>query len=396
MIDESTADPWGVTTLEVFERIESALETDDRLAVATVVAVEGSAYRRPGAKMLLGADGTLYGGITAGCLEGPLRDVAADVLATGDPTVVTFDLTDDGDGWGLGLGCEGVVDVLVEPIDESWRAPTRAFHDGDPTTIVTVVESDGTIPVGARAVVEGDRRPSTPGDRSPLPDSVLDSVRNSLSDEAEEGAHGGVTNGSVDRLDCSTDDGSVTLFVDAVDPARRLVIFGGQPDVRPVTRLAREVGFRVVVATARGGHADPEAFPRADRVVSTHPTDLAELVDDRTSVVLMSHNLLDDRLALESILETDAPYIGLMGPRDRFDRLLEDLRDDGVTLSEADRERIATPVGLDLGGGEPIEIALSIVAELVATSNDREGGRLSDRRGPIHGPSPTSSGSTSN
>jgi len=182
----------------------------------------------------------------------------------------------------------------------------------------------------------------------------------------------------------TTRDGSVDVFVDGIDPIDRLLIFGGQPDTRPVSRLAREVGLHVTVATARGGQADLDRFPNADRVVATHPTDLEELVDDRTSVVLMSHNLLDDRLALEALLETEVPFIGLMGPRDRFQRIREGLEDDGVTLSAADRDRIATPVGLDLGGGETVEIALSIVGEVVAASNGRDGGRLRDREGPIH------------
>ena len=377
MDDETRDDPWGATTLELFERLQEALDAGQagEFAVATVVGVDGSAYRPPGAKMVLDAEGETLGGITAGCLEGPLVDVASGVLDAGDPLLRTFDLTDDGDGWGLGLGCEGIVDVLVEPVDESWREPVEAYHAGDSRTLLTVLDGPADL-VGARTVVRPDGTTVDTDARVGVPDEIVDRAI----EEARECA----TTGRCTRRTVETEDSDVDLFIDGVEPARRLLVFGGQPDVRPVTRLAREVGFHVTVATARGAQADESAFPRADRVVATHPTDLGDLVDDRTSVVIMSHNFIDDRLALEALLETSVPYVGLMGPRERFRRLRDELREEGVALSGADRDRIASPVGLDLGGGEPIEIALSIVSELVAASNDREGGRLRDREGPIH------------
>ncbi|APW96897.1 cytochrome oxidase I [Halobiforma lacisalsi AJ5] len=381
MIDSEPTDPWGVPRLELFERLERSLEGDGERAVATVVGVDGSAYRRPGAKMLLGSDGSTYGGITAGCLEGPLREVAGEVLADGSPTVVTFDLTDDDDGWGLGLGCEGVVDVLVEPVDDSWSDPVEAFGAGERRATVTVVDGTDSLPVGARTTVPAEGEPIDPDDRPAVPENVLEAV---LADARERAA-----DGRWERRTVATDGGDVDLFVDGIEPVKRLLVFGGQPDVRPVTRLAREVGLEVTVATARGAQADESSFPRADRVVATHPSDLGDLVDDRTFVVVMSHNLLDDRLALEALLSTPAPFIGLMGPRERFERLRDDLQEESVTLTDEDRDRIASPVGLDLGGGEPVEIALSIVSEVLAVSNDREGGRLRDRAGPIHERSPS-------
>lgn len=368
-------DPWGITTLDLFELLEEAVQTDQSWAVATVTAVDGSAYRRPGAKMLFGPDGSAFGGITAGCLEGPLADVASEVRRTTEPEIVTFDLTSDDDGWGLGLGCEGVVDILVEPITGSWRAPVQAYHRGESIALVTAIDDTASVPVGARTSLTAAGEPIETDDPS-LPPPVLEAV-------AERAAELAVA-GRSETVTVTTADESVDLFVDGIEPIDRLLIFGGQPDSRPVARLAREVGLQVTVATARGGQADPDSFPNADHVVATHPTDLEELVDDRTSVVVMSHNFVDDQLALEALLETDVPFIGLMGPRERFQQLREGLEDEGVTLSPTDRERIATPVGLDLGGGESVEIALSIVGEVVAASNGRDGGRLRDREGPIH------------
>ncbi|WP_257299081.1 XdhC family protein [Haloarchaeobius sp. FL176] len=371
---ESAADPWSATALDVKRRLTSLRESGEAGAVATVVDVEGSAYRRPGAKMVLTPEGDHLGGITAGCLEGPVVDLAGRVFESGEPVSETFDLMDD-EEWGLGLGCNGVIDVLVEPVDDSWDPVLAALDAGDSVATVTAV--DGDAPLGARAVVETDGSVTTPSDRPGLPDAVVAAIRDEAVDCAKTGTWIART--------VSTEDGDVTVFVDGVEPAPKMLVFGGQPDTGPVSNLARHVGFAVTVATARGGHADPERFPAADEVVSLRPADLGEHADERTAVVLMSHNKLDDELALASALETDAPYVGLMGPRERFEEIREELAADGVEFTEEQLARVATPVGLDVGGGEPVQIALSIVSEALAVLNGRDGGRLRGREGAIHG-----------
>jgi xanthine dehydrogenase accessory factor len=184
-----------------------------------------------------------------------------------------------------------------------------------------------------------------------------------------------------------TDDGTVTLFVDWLAPAPELLLFGNQNDVHPVARVGREAGFRVVVASARGGRSDPDQFPDAHEVRATRPMDLDDVVDlpERTYAVVMSHNMLEDRLAVAALLDTPVPYIGLMGPRERFEELRDALAaEEDRELTAGELDRIATPVGLDVGGGEPIQIAISIVAEALAVHNGRDGGRLKEREGPIH------------
>ncbi|WP_440990838.1 XdhC family protein [Haloarchaeobius baliensis] len=371
---ENTADPWSATALDVQRRLSALRDSGEQGAVATVVGVEGSAYRRPGAKMVLTPEGDHLGGITAGCLEGPVVDLGNRVFETGEPVIETFDLMDD-DEWGLGLGCNGVIDVLVEPVDDAWDPVLAALDDGESVATVTAVGGDA--PLGARAVVETDGTVTAPSDRPGLPDAVVEAIR----DEAVDCA----TTGTWIARTVTTDAGDVTVFVDGVEPAPEMLIFGGQPDTGPVSNLARHVGFAVTVATARGGHADPERFPAADEVVSLRPANLDEHADERTAVVLMSHNKLDDELALASVLESDAPYVGLMGPRERFEQIREELAGDGVEFTEDQLARVATPVGLDVGGGEPVQIALSIVSEALAVLNGREGGRLRDREGAIHG-----------
>lgn len=345
-------------------------------AVATVVDVEGSAYRRPGAKMLVAPDGDALGAITAGCLEGPINEVARSVIERGERRLETYDLMDD-DEWGLGMGCNGVIDVLVEPLDDSWRHPLDALDAGRSLAVVTVTESDDEgVPVGSRSFVEADGETTDAAGREPVPASVL-----TVPAVAER-----VDGGESGTARVETDAGTVAVFVDALRPPLSLLVWGWQHDVHPVTRLARTAGFRVTVATGRGGQSDPDRFPHADRVVTTHPADIADVVSapEHTYAVLMSHDFVDDRFALESLLGTDVPYVGLMGPRKRFEEMREAFAEEGVSFTDEQLSRIATPVGLDLGGGEPSHIALSIVSEVLAARNGRDGGRLVESAGPIH------------
>ena len=355
-------DPWSGTTKDVREAIaESGTET----TVATIADVEGSAYRRPGAKMVVTAEGVGMGAVTAGCLEPSVVDSCETVRRTGRARVERFDLTGGEDQWGLGLGCEGVIDILVEPRDGSWEAIVDKV-DRAPIAVVTVIEADEETMVGDR-VIAGETGIRTVPDRNPVPSSHLDSVGDTI-----ERIRGTARTTTVRR-------GDATLLVDGMVPTPRLVLFGSQNDINPVVRLGRQAGFHVAVHAPRGG-VDESTFPRASDVRTGHPSTLADGVDEYTYAVVMSHNLVDDRIAIETLLrETEVPYVGVMGPRERFDRIREDM-----ALTGDELERVAAPVGLDLGGSTPTDIALSIVSEVVAVRNGRDGGRLRARSGPIH------------
>ncbi|WP_336000454.1 XdhC family protein [Halorientalis halophila] len=365
---------WSVPEADVIDGIRDTLVCDRSAVLATVVDVEGSAYRRPGAKMVVDADGEGVGNITAGCLEDEVRRIAADVLDAGEPRVETYDLmNDDEDVWGLGVGCNGIIDVLIEPIDESFRPVVEASEAGDDVATITVL--DGDAPAGSRAVY---RPGSGFTDDEDLPEWVRSGIRETVTDLLERDQSAAVT--------VEGDEGTATVFVDALTAPPKLVVFGSGPDVGPVTELAKNCDFRVTVVAFRGAAADPDRFPHADAVSSTSPSDLRSACefDESTYAVLMTHNFVDDRLALESLLSTPVPYVGLLGPRDRFEEIREDLNGDGIDLDGRDRERIYTPVGLDLGSGTPYGIAHSIVAELLAVHNDRDPKHVRDREGPIH------------
>ncbi|MFD1634868.1 XdhC family protein [Haloplanus ruber] len=367
---------WSVPETEVVQRIRDRLDADGTDVLATVVDIEGNAYRRPGAKMLLDAEGTGVGSITAGCLEDELVQVASEVRAAGEPRLVTYDLMEDdeGDVWGLGVGCNGVIEVLLEPLTETYRPAVSAFADGRDVAVVTVLDGDdGPLERGDRAYYDPvDGSLSTPAaDPAAWP---ADALAGSAADLAERGRAATVT---VDGL---------TLFVDGLSAPPELVVFGTGHDVGPVTELAAKSDFRVTVVGFRGAVDLADQFPAADRALTTSPASIADdlTLGGNTYAVVMTHNFVDDRLTVEALLDASVPYVGLMGPRDRFEEMRDAFDEEGRTFTEAELSSLYTPVGLDLGGGSPYQIAHSIVAEVLAVANDRTPRHLKAREGPIH------------
>ena len=368
---------WSVPETEVLFAIGDAVETGREAVLATIIDVDGSAYRRPGAKMLVeSADGGTggVGSLTAGCLEEEVRGLAADVRETGEPHIETYDLTGEDDVWGMGMGCNGVITVLLEPLAEygtQYGPVVEAIEAGADRALVTVVGGD-------RPLCERARYDPASGFTGDLPDWLCDELRESVEATLADGA--------ADSITVATDRGTVEVFVEGIEAPPELVVCGAGPDVGPVVDLAKRVNFRVTVVGFRGALATEERFPNADAVRASSPANVRDSVefDADTCVVVMSHNFIDDRLALAELIETPVEYIGLMGPRKRFEEMCEDFAEEGVELADDDLRRVYTPIGLDLGGDSPYRIAYSIVGEALAVANDRDGGHLTERGGPIH------------
>ena len=362
---------------DVLAAIESLAARGQRMALATIVAVRGSTYRRPGARLLVPQEGTPVGNISGGCLEGDVADMARVVMDEGRARLAGWDLTADDDAvWGLGLGCNGAIEVFIEPADRAAEvagALRMALEEERPICVVTVVESglEGVAP-GARIVVppEADRQGS-------LGDPSVDV-------EAEGAARGLL---EAERSEVRTFAGGVRAFVEVLEPPVRLVICGAGHDAIPLVRAASVLGWRVVVVDDREALLTRDRFPEATAFVHVDaPEDAAKAagVDARTFVVVMTHNFLRDRAYLRTLLGSPAAYVGMLGPAARTQRLLMELADEGVGIPPERRERIHGPAGLDLGGEGPEEIAQSILAEIVAVRRGRDGGFLKERPGPIH------------
>ena len=375
---------WNAPDTAVLDAIVDGIATQNAV-LATVVAVDGSAYRRPGAKMVITDDSNSVGSITAGCLEDDVSALAERVLATGEPRIEQFDLTVDDDVWGLGIGCNGVIDILLEPLDERYQPVADAHQHNDDIAVLTVLDDSGPdVEQGDRAFAytTDDQALAfeTPSWPTQLREAVIEPTQRLLSAD------------SSDSVTITWDGLTTDVFVDSVQTPPELVLFGSGHDVDPVVELAQRVGFRVTVVTFRGAAAETERFDAADRVLSTSPADLRAALsfDTDTHAVVMSHNFVDDRLALDEVLATPVEYIGLVGSRQRFEEMQEAFTAEGRTFTTDERNRIYTPAGLDLGGGTPFHIAQSIVAEVTAIYHDRDPQHLTERMGPIHPRSPVS------
>ncbi len=362
---------------DVLQAIESLSAKGERMALATIVAVRGSTYRRPGARLLVPEEGAPIGNISGGCLEGDVADMARVVMHEGTARLAGWDLTADDDAvWGLGLGCNGAIEVFIEPADQAAEvahALRAALEEEHPICVVTVLESgDQAIAPGSRIVVRPDDAPQGSLGIPDVDAEVIVSARELLVAE---------------RSEVRTFTHGVRAFVEVLEPPLRLLVCGAGHDAIPLVRAARGIGWSPIVVDDRPGFLTGERFPDATGFVhveaSEHVAKTAT-IDSRTHVVVMTHNFLRDKEYLRSLLDSDAGYIGMLGPSARTHRMLMELRDEGVEITDADRERIHGPAGLDLGAEGPEEIAQAIVAEIVAARHGRGGGFLKERAGPIH------------
>jgi xanthine dehydrogenase accessory factor len=371
--------------MEVLAAIEPFRERGERMALATVVSVRGSAYRHPGARLLVPESGDPIGNISAGCLEGDVAETAKLVMADGRARTVSFDLTADDEAvWGWGLGCNGAIDVFVEPAEKAAEVASAlrmALEEERPISMVTVLDSS------VRGVEEGNRL--LVGPRG----SVRGSLGNPETDaQAEKIAMALLGQERSETLVIPGTGGEIRAFVEVLEPPLRLVVCGAGHDVIPLVRAASSLGWRVVVADDREAFLTHERFPGASGFVHVerpHEVSATAGVDDLTFVVVMTHNFLRDKEYLRSLVPSKAPYVGMLGSGTRTERLLRELADEGVTPTDEERARIHGPAGLDLGAEGPEEIAQAIVAEILAVKRGRAGGFLKDRRGPIHGRSET-------
>ncbi len=336
-------------------------------ATATVVRVHGSAYRREGARMFVRPDGTYECSLSGGCLEPAVAEAAARVIATGEPAIVTYDLADDAI-WSLNIGCGGAVDIRIERIDDD--PVTTAWLD-------VLARGEGAVRVTPLSGVTGGRLVPASGDAV---GQLSDPTVERLADARARGLLAASDAGSVtERI------GPAEVFFEVQWPPPELVIFGAGQDAVPLARMAWAQGYAVTVVDPRAAVLQPAIFPGA-RLVETSfdRLDGAVEIGPRTFAVVMNHHTVRDRQALGACLTAAPAYVGVLGPRARFDRLLDEMRRDGISPSADALARIHSPVGLSLGAENPEEVALSILAEMLAVRRGFTGGFLSGHTGSLH------------
>ena len=358
-------------------------------ALATVVHVEGSAYRREGAKLLLTPKGEMIGSISAGCLEGDVLEWTRRVLERGEPVLRRYDLTSEDElVWGFGMGCNGKIDVLIEPLrlvqPYLERARQMLEHERAVAlaTLVGVPGNSG-LKLGAKRLIPVEGAPW-----GTLGEAALDSA-------VERDARALLASGRSKTLtydpaqlggERSSWTEAVRVFIDCFLPPPQMVVFGAGADAVPLVRLAKEAGFRVTVVDHRPKFVTSDRFPWADRVILAHPEEAPEHLSltPGTFVVLLTHNFHIDAKLLMWLLKSPAGYIGLLGPKERRELLLRNLREQGIELRPEEVQKLYAPVGLDIGAEGPEQIALSIVSEVLAVKNRRAGTFLRERQKPIH------------
>lgn len=333
-------------TRQVLDQLAAWQSAGVACALATVIRVRGSAYRHEGAKLLVAADGSSVGNVSGGCLEGDVREVARRVIRSGVAERREYcGSIDEVAAWDLGVGCEGVVELFIEPVHDARAAERAALEAEQAFAVVT------DLSTGARQV-----------------------LRDGLSPEA------------VSQLE---ESGASARFVDVLRPPPRLLVVSAGDDARHLALLAASAGFRVVVADRRPGLLTRERFPAPIQLVETDASRLSERVvlDTDAFAVVMTHNFADDGDYLRALLATPARYLGVLGPRQRTARLLDALRREGPV----DETRIFGPVGLDIGTDGAEQVALAVVAEMLAVRSGRRPRSLRERAAPIHTDAPTPS-----
>lgn len=383
-----------------------------RAALATVVRVEGSSYRRAGARMLVLDDGTYLGGISGGCLEGDALRRAQKGIALRQPSVITYDTTQDDDYQvGVGLGCNGIIDVLFTPLspeepDNHLNILSRLTDIREPAIVVAITGCPDKHPNTASEAMSKVSSISAQNplgqaflyttDESFLPSFPIKDIAPAVLQDIKKSLAGlGSQTVSYDSADR---EGPVKVFIETVFPATHLIAFGGNYDMLTLLRQAKELGWdaTVVMNTAKAGKdivatatrvLDPSASPLADGPISPSASSLGNipLIDPHTAILLMAHDYKRDLHNLQGALLTNASYIGLLGPRKRAEKMLGALAAEGRPVSTADQQRLYAPAGLDIGAATPEEIALSILAEIRSHFAGRQGMSLRLREGTIYG-----------
>lgn len=366
---------------QIGKAFKQALAAGEKLALATVVAVRGSAYRRAGARMLISDEGQRVGSVSGGCLERDVIRNAAHTLLSGTPMLRLYDSLDEDLAEGFALGCNGAVLVLIEPLNANFRHQvdfmTACLQQRRRGAIATVYghPASAQCELGARvSQIEGSAMHSSGIVAGPLLAALETAVAQALAT-----GHGGEYNEVFD-------DGAISAHVEVIEPSLRVIVFGAGHDVEPLVAFGTRLGWEIEIVASNGSYGVRERLRAAKSIYFGTPAEaVSALKPDSDSVVLlMSHNFPLDLAAFRALLPHRPRYIGLLGPRHRAERLLTEAEQQGDQIDEELKSRIFGPVGLDIGAETPTEVALAISAEVTAVCRQRSGGSARKRQSPLH------------
>jgi xanthine/CO dehydrogenase XdhC/CoxF family maturation factor len=368
--------------VEIIKAYDKAKGEGVACALATVVHVEGSSYRRAGARMLVLADGYMMGAISGGCLEGDALRKALQVIHQQESRLVTYDTSDEEDHTiGIQLGCSGVIQVLFEPIETTnplnpIELIREAISKRQELVLVTVfdLENRKSKQAGTIAWVssEGEKRfhPDYSGFETMLSTELVVTFTSTTSR----------------FISLSEAEHPLQFFLEYRVQPLRLVIVGAGNDAIPLQKMAHELGWEVRMVDGRSNLVQSSRFEAACQLLVSKPESVLEQlpIDRHTAFVMMTHNYNYDLAMLKILLPLHVLYIGMLGPKKKLERMLEELRLGGMVISDEMLEKVYGPTGLELGAETPEEIALSILSEILAVDRQKKGGYLKLKKEVIH------------
>ncbi len=347
---------------DIIKAFDGAQKAGKQTALATVVHVEGSSYRRPGARMLIEDDGQLTGAISGGCLEGDALRKALLVMTEKKSRLVTYDTMDDDDAkFGVGLGCNGIIQVLIEPIDIN--------DSNNPIQYLKAVNEKRQKAVLVTLFSLQDKKDPQYGTCLLLKeDGNLIDHTPVLKDVLIADASDALVNQTTSFKNYISANQNLTAFIEVIKPPVSVVVIGAGNDVIPLVDMADILGWETTVVDGRANYAKKERFISACQVLVSRPEQVLEqiAIDEHTVFLLMTHNYNYDMAMLKQLLQKNVTYIGMLGPKKKRERILGELKDEGLTFTEQQLSVLHSPVGLDIGAETSEEIALSILAEIKA------------------------------
>jgi len=361
----------------IIKAYDAAHSLGIKTALATVVKVEGSSYRQPGARMLVTDEGLLTGAISGGCLEGDALRKALLCINQQQNKLITYDTSNEDDvEFGVQLGCNGIVHILFEYIDET--------KQDNPISLLKKLEEELSDAVLV-TIYSLKRNQEQIGTSLYYREGVTIYSNNTafqLLPDAET-----VLKNHISLIkQVSIEEQNHEALIEYISPTLQLVIAGAGNDIQPVVKAASLIGWDVVVGDGRATHALPQRFPDAKQVFLAKPDELiAQIkINVSTCFVLMTHNYKYDLALLKMLLETEVPYIGILGPKTKLNRMFDDLQQEGIIINDAQLDRIYGPIGLDIGAETSEEIAISVVAEIKAVISGKTGASLKFKTQKIH------------
>ncbi len=363
---------------DIIKAYDVAKVQGKKSALATVVHVEGSSYRRPGARMLVTDDGQLTGAISGGCLEGDALRKALLAISQQKNKLVTYDTMDEDDAkFGVQLGCNGIVHILFEPILDDGKTDAicllrKLISERTNAVLVTLFSLQNALQPGTSLLYRHHAMDSM------LPDNyggeLLPEIKEALQNNAS----------TIQKY--SWQGSALNAFIEFIKPPIAIVIAGAGNDVQPLVEITSLLGWHTTVVDGRQTHATAQRFSQANKLLVAKPDEVLKQIDidEQTVFVLMTHNYNYDLALLKQLRTTGCKYIGVLGPKKKMERMYDELQQEGIVFNEQQKANIYSPVGLDIGAETADEIAVSIVAEIKAVMTQRTAMPLHQKKVSIH------------